>query len=407
MDRVRGEFPGLSRSVGQRPATFFDGPAGSQVPRSVIEAVSGCLAQTNANVGGFFETSREAEALLTEARCAVADLLGTSDSEAVIFGPNMTTLTLALSRALSRTLRPDDEIVVTQLEHDANFTPWVQAARDAGSTVREAKIRSEDCTLDMEDLKSKVNERTRLVAVTAASNLSGTKTPVGEIVRVAHAAGAEVFVDAVHYAPHAPIDVDSWGCDYIACSPYKFFGPHLGILWGKREALEKLPAYKLRTASDGLPGRWETGTQNHEGVAGTLAAVEYLAALGREGTQTTDRRAALLDAFRAIGEHERGLLDRLLRGLAQLPEIRVWGITAPERYEERVPTVALTHSSRTPEEIARDLGEQGIFVWNGNFYALAAAQALGLEPDGVVRVGLLHYNTIDEVDRLVAALGDR
>lgn len=405
VERYRRQFPALAREIDGRPVVYFDGPAGSQVPQRVIEAVGSYLADFNANCGGAFATSAETDRILEEVHRAVADFLGTGDPELVTFGPNMTTMTLALSRALARTWKPGDEVLVTNLEHDANFTPWVQAAADAGATLRRVEIRPDDCTLDMDDLRSKLNENTRLVAVGSASNAVGTINPAKLIVEMAHDAGALVFLDAVHYAPHAPIDVEAWDCDFLACSAYKFFGPHVGVLWGKRHLLERLPVYKLRPSTDALPGRWMTGTQNHEGMAGTEAAIGYLADIGRSrGGQDLDRRAALLSAFEAIRAYERGLALRLLEGLSALPEVRVYGITAPQRVGERVPTVSFTHARKTPHEVARYLGQQGIFVWHGNYYALPLTETLGLEPEGMVRVGLMHYNTAGEVDRLLTAL---
>ncbi|MCZ6795124.1 MAG: cysteine desulfurase-like protein [Planctomycetota bacterium] len=411
VESLRGQFPALDRRVNDQRAVFFDGPAGSQVPQRVVDAVSRYLTDTNANNGGAFATSLESGEVLAEAHCAVADLLGADDPAAVCFGPNMTTLTLALSRALARTWEPGDEVVVTHLDHDANFTPWVLAARDAGATVHRVRIRPEDCALDLEDLRSKLSPRTRLVAVSCASNAVGNVNPVKEIARWVHEVGGQIFLDAVHYAPHAAIDVVDWDCDYLVCSAYKFFGPHVGALWGKRELLGELPTYKVRPAADDLPDRWMSGTQNHEGIAGTLEAINYLADIGRSlsfskesAPGATERRRALLEAFRTIGEHERQLARHLISRLAELPDIRVWGITDPARLDERVPTISFTHARRTPGEVAAHLGERGIFVWSGNFYALPLTEALGLEPSGLVRVGILHYNTEEEVDRLVEAL---
>jgi cysteine desulfurase family protein (TIGR01976 family) len=405
LDYCRGQFPALERQVAGKPAVFFDGPAGSQVPRRVIEAVRGYLADTNANHGGVFATSRESDALLDEAHRGVADFLGADDPDTVIFGANMTTLTFALSRAIAKTWRPGDEVLVTRSDHDANVTPWMLAARDAGAEVRHVAIHPEDCTLDLDDLQRKLSSRTRLVAVGAASNATGTIHPIDQIGQWAHEAGAEVFVDAVHYAPHLLIDVKAWGCDYLTCSAYKFFGPHVGVLWGRRERLEALPAYKLRPAPDESPDRWMTGTQNHEGIAGTLAAIEYLADLGRYlDPAAQSRRDALRSAYCGIATYERELLARLLQGLNEQREITVWGITDPGRMAERVPTVCFTHRRLSPHEIAQRLAEQGIFVWHGNYYALPLTEALGLEPDGAVRVGILHYNTLEEIERLLAAL---
>jgi cysteine desulfurase family protein (TIGR01976 family) len=401
----RPRFPALSREVEGRPAVFLDGPAGSQVPQTVIDAVGSYLTRTNANSGGLFATSAESDALLREAHGAVADLFGTREADLVVFGPNMTTLTLALAWSLSREWHSGDEIVVTRLEHDANFTPWVEAARETGVRVRYAAIRQDDCTLDLDDLRSKLSERTRLVAVCAASNATGSVPPVERVAGLARQVGARVFVDAVHYAPHRLIDVNAWNCDFVVCSAYKFFGPHVGMLWGRRELLERLPVRQLRPASQTMPGRWMPGTQNHEGIAGVLAAIEYLAEIGRVAApQASDRRSALASAFEVIGSHEGRLASRMIRALTGLPGIRVWGITDPERLDERVPTFSFTHETHSPAEIARRLGQLGIFVWHGNFYALPVTEALGLEPDGMVRVGMLHYNTDDEIDRLHEAL---
>ena len=401
----RARFPALNREIDGRPVVYFDGPAGSQVPQSVVDAVSAYLTGANANCGGVFATSRETDELLDQAHRAVADFLGSPDADTVVFGPNMTTLTLALARAMSQTWKAGDEVVVTLLEHDANFTPWVQAARDAGATVREVAIRRDDCTLDLDDLQSKLNDRTRLVAVGAASNAVGTINPLREIADRVHAVGAQLFVDAVHYAPHGSIDVRAWDCDFVTCSAYKFFGPHVGILWGKRGPMVELPAYKLRPATNELPGRWMTGTQNHEGIAGTMAAIDYLAEIGRaHDPAASDRPSALAAAYSAIVGYERTLVRHMLESLAEVKDLRVWGITDLDRLAERVPTVAITHSRRTPQEIAQHLADRGIFVWHGNYYALPLTESLGLEPEGMVRIGQLHYNTRDEIDRLIQVL---
>jgi cysteine desulfurase family protein (TIGR01976 family) len=404
--QCRSQFPALSRTVAGRPAVYFDGPAGSQVPQRVIDAIANYLSKCNANHDGLFATAQESDALIAAAHQACADLIGADDPATISFGPNMTTLTFALSRALGRTWKPGDEVIVSRLDHDANVTPWVLAARDAGATVHYIDIHREDCTLDLDDLRSKLSERTRLVAVGCASNATGTINPVRQICQWAREAGALTFLDAVHYAPHALIDVDGFGCDFLACSAYKFFGPHVGIAWGKRDLLEQLEPYKLRPAPDSLPGRWMTGTQNHEGIAGTLAAVDYLADLGRATTQNVHgpRRDALVDAYEAIGHHERDLTNQLLDGLRSISGITVWGIDDPNRLNERFPTVSITHDRRSPAEIAKWLGDRGVFVWHGNYYALPLTETLGLEPDGMVRIGLLHYNTRSEVDYLLELL---
>jgi cysteine desulfurase family protein (TIGR01976 family) len=400
-DELRGRFPSLQFEVAGRPAVFFDGPAGSQVPLSVVDAMSRNMLEANANTGGCFATSIAAGRALEAAHASVAGFMGAADPGEVVFGPNMTTLTLALARAMTREWGPGDEIVVSRMEHDANYTPWVQAARDAGATLRHIEVDPATCTLEMDSLDAVLNEKTRLVAVGAASNMVGTINPVQEISRRAHAVGAQVFVDAVHYAPHRLMDVTAWGADFVACSAYKFFGPHIGILWGRRSLLESLPVYKLRPPSEKAPERWMTGTQNHEGLAGTLAAIEHIASLGAQGTTG---REQIVSAFEAIAAYERDLSSRLIDGLQAIGGVRVWGIVDPERFDERVPTLSITHERVAPSEMARFLAEQGIFVWDGNYYALPLSETLGLEPDGTVRIGLLHYNTVEEVDRLLEAV---
>jgi cysteine desulfurase family protein (TIGR01976 family) len=408
VQEARQQFPALQRQVQGRPVVYLDGPAGTQVPQSVIQAMGDYLTGCNANHGGCFLTSRESDELLEQAHRAVADLVGTEDPGTVAFGLNMTSLTFALSHALARTWRAGDEIIVTRLEHDANFTPWVLAARDAGAVVRYASIRPADCTLDLEQLQNLFNDRTRFVAIGCASNATGTINPIAQICEWARQVGALSFLDAVHFAPHDLIDVQGWNCDFLVCSAYKFFGPHVGILWGKREVLERLVSYKVRPAPDDLPGKWMTGTQNHEGIAGTKAAIDYLADLGRSqsGNHALSRRAALRAAYSAIREYETSCVQALLQGLESISEIKVWGITDRHRLADRVPTVSLTHARRRPIELAEGLGRRGFFVWHGNYYAQPLTEALGLEPDGMLRVGFVHYNTLDEIHRFLEALTD-
>ena len=403
---ARQQFPALLRQVNERTAVFLDGPAGTQVPQSVIDAITNYYAQHNANHGGAFVTSHESDDILRATHQAIADLLGASDSDCVAFGANMTSLTFALSRALGQTWQSGDEIIVSRLDHDANVRPWVLAAQDAGVQVHFVEIHREDCTLDLDDLKSKLNERTRLVALGCASNSVGTINPYRDVIAWAHEVGALVFLDAVHYAPHALIDVESWDCDFLACSAYKFFGPHVGILWGKRKHLQSLTAYKLKTVPDSLPDKWMTGTQNHECLAGTLAAVNYLADIGRNCAedQSLPRRSALETAFNSIQPYEQFLVERLLAGLRNIPGIQIWGINDPARAHERLPTLSITHHRLSPEALATELGQRGLFVWHGNYYALELTESLGLQPDGMVRIGLVHYNTADEVDRLLDEL---
>jgi cysteine desulfurase family protein (TIGR01976 family) len=403
---IRAQFPALAREEGGRPVAFLDGPAGSQTPRRVIDAVASTMAHRNANTHGLFATSREVDALLERACATMADLLGARDPGCVVFGANATSLLFALSRSLAHTWAAGDQVIVTQLDHDANVSPWLLAARDAGAGARMVSVRPEDSSLDLDDLAAALGSRTRLVAVTAASNATGAVTPLEMITALVRqrAPGAVIVVDAVHFAPHRLMDVEAWGCDAVVCSPYKFFGPHAGVLWARRALLESVQAYKVRPADDDLPDRWMTGTANHEGIAGVAEAVEYLADLGG-GAAAAGRRAALIAAYTRIGEHETALCRHLLAGLARLP-VRVWGSADPARATERAPTVAFTHERRTPAEIAAALGERGVYVWHGNYYALELSRALGREPDGMVRVGLLHYNTVDEVDRLLAHLAE-
>ncbi|MCE9532112.1 MAG: cysteine desulfurase-like protein [Planctomycetes bacterium] len=401
----RIKFPALARQINGKPAVFLDGPAGSQVPRQVIDAVSDYFIHHNANHGGEFATSRESDAIVLKTSQLLAAFLNAPNPESIVFGANMTTLTFAFSRALAATWKPGDEVIVTRLDHDANVSPWVRAAQDRGVTVRHVEIHQEDCTLDLDDFKRKLSGKTKLVAVGCASNAVGTRNPVKEMAKLAHGVGALVFLDAVHLAPHAAIDVQDWGCDFLVCSAYKFFGPHIGILWGKLQLMQSLTPYKVRPAAETLPDRWMTGTQNFECIAAVGAAVEYLFETTRLAAgASVSSRQSFVAGFQAIEDYERKLGAKLLAGLAELPSVRVYGITSPDRFAERVPTVSFTHRHKKPIEIARFLGDRGIFVWHGNYYALPLTEALGLEPDGMVRVGLLHYNVAEEVDRLIAAL---
>jgi cysteine desulfurase family protein (TIGR01976 family) len=364
VEAVRARFSAL-----QRPFAFFDGPAGTQVPDEVIDAIAGYLRESNANSGGAFETSRRTDELIEEARATAAGFLGCTPRE-TIFGPSTTNLNFNLTRTVGRELRPDDEIVVTRLDHDANIAPWLELARDQGVVVRFADI-------DLSDLDAQLSERTRVVAFPWASNALGTIVDAERVCRLAHDAGALAWVDAVHYAPHGPIDVAAVQADVLLCSPYKFYGPHLGLAFVRRELLERWRPYKVRPA----PG-YETGTMQHELLAGFVAAVEYLESLGWD----------------AVTAHERELGQRFLDGLPA--NVRLHGLST---MEGRVPTFALTVPDRTPEEVADELGRRGIFVWHGDYYAVEVMRRLGLK-DGAVRVGIVHYNTADEVDRLLAEL---
>ncbi len=401
---VRRQFPALSLTVNGQAAAFLDAPGGTQVPERVIDAVADYYVQANSNHHGAFLTSERTHEVIDGAHAAMADLLGCAADE-VVFGPNMTTLTLALSRALERELKPGDEVVVTKLDHDANVSPW-QALEERGAVVRSVDIDSADCTLDMGALRAAIGERTRVVAVGYASNAVGTINPVAEIVRLAHAAGALAFVDAVHYAPHGPIDVRALDCDFLVCSVYKFFGPHAGVLYGKRAQLERLRPYKLRVATDELPYRWETGTQNHEAMAGTTAAVSYIEQIGRRADSgAADRRARILAAYHVIQAYERVLAGQLIAGLLEIPGLTFYGITDPARLAERTPTVAVRVEGHSPQELARRLGDRGIFTWDGNYYALDLSERLGVEATGgMLRIGLVHYNTAEEVERVLREL---
>jgi cysteine desulfurase family protein (TIGR01976 family) len=404
---LRQQFPGLQQQRDGRTPIFLDGPAGTQVPQLVIDAMVQYLTTCNANHGGVFATSRDSDVIVDAAHQAMADLLNAPSPEEIVFGQNMTSLTFSLSRAIAVVLEPGDEVMVTRLDHDANVTPWVLAAQDAGAIVRFIDIHPEDCTLDLDSFRAQLSVRTQLVAVGLASNGMGTINDVATIAREAREAGAWVFADAVHYAPHGPIDVQALGVDFLACSAYKFFGPHVGVLWGRRELLDELPAYKVRPSPDTVPGRWMTGTQNHEGLAGVAAAGDYLDALGGQLAEEGDCREQLRTAMTAIRAHEQTLSRRLLAGLAERPRFRVWGVTDLTRLDERVPTVAITARDVEPQALAEYLGSRQIYVWSGNMYALEVSERLGLESaGGFVRLGMVHYNTPDEVDRVLQALDE-
>ena len=399
---IRKQFPSLSQTQDGKPVVYFDNPGGTQVPQRVIDAMVQYLQRDNSNHGGAFPTSRRSDAMLEEAHQAMADMLGAASHNEVAFGPNMTTLTMGLSRALAHWVKPGDEVIVTRLDHDANISPWMLLARDAGATVRWVDFRPEDCSLDLDDMERQLSKKTKIVACGLASNAVGTINDVEMISRMAHAYGALVFVDAVQYAPHGPINVQGLDCDFLICSAYKFFGPHEGVLYGRYDLLDRLPAYKVRPADNRPPHKFETGTQNHEGIAGTLAAVEYLASLsGDKGT----RRERILTSMAMIQDYERGLVSHLIKGLQQVRGLRIYGITEPGRYDQRVPTVAFRIEGFAPRRIAESLGERGIFVWDGNYYALAVTERLDVEDKGgMVRVGLVHYNTVEEVKRLLEEL---
>ncbi len=435
---IRSQFPSLSQAVGGHPAVFFDGPGGTQVPQRVIDAIGNYLCRDNANSGGAYPTSRHTDAMIAGARAAMADFLHCAADE-IVFGLNMTSLTFMISRAIARELAPGDEILVTRLDHDANVSPWL-ALQEQGVTIRCVEIHRQDCTLDLEDLAAKINSKTKLVAIGYASNAVGTINPVKEIVRLAHSVGALAYVDAVHYAPHGLIDVPDLGCDFLVCSTYKFFGPHLGVLFGKREHLTRLRPYKVRPLTEAVPFRWEWGTLNHECIAGITACVDYIASLssepegdGRLGRPSSEarssqtpmphptrpssggnqdggsRRASIVSAFESIHRHEYALMKRMIAGLSQMPQIKIYGITDPSCFKWRCPTLAIRAVNQTaatsPLALASTLGQRGFFTWDGNYYALNLTEKLNVESSGgFLRIGLVHYNTGEEVDRFLVAL---
>jgi cysteine desulfurase family protein (TIGR01976 family) len=405
VEALRRRFPALAIEDGGRPVALFDGPGGTQVPDSVIAAMGDYYRTANANHDGPFLTSRRSDAAVHEAHQAMADMLGAASADEIKFGANMTTLTFHVSRSIGATMAPGDEIVVTILDHEGNVGPWKAIAADRGLVVRTVDIRDSDVTLDLATLDAVLGPRTKLVAVGYASNAVGTINPVAEIVRRAHAVGAWTYADAVHAAPHLPIDVQALGTDFLACSTYKFFGPHAGVLYGRAEILDALPAYKLVPATD----RFETGTGNFEGLAGVTAAVEYLAGVGvAYGGAASDasRRERVLAGMSAIRAYELDLYRHLVDGLQAIPGLTLYGITDRSRFDDRTPTAALRLDGIAPRDVAEALGADGIAVWDGDFYATGLIERLGLaDRGGVVRIGLTHYNTATEVDRLVDALG--
>jgi cysteine desulfurase family protein (TIGR01976 family) len=405
LQAIRAQFP-------IRDAIYLDNPAGTQVPQRVIDAVSHYYRTMNANSGGAFASSQRTDAMVQGVREKMADFLNAPSSSEIVFGPNMTTLNFGLSRAIAKTLSPGDEIVLTRMDHDANVSPWLLIAQDYGLVVRWVDIHTEDCRLDMDSLEAALTDRTKVVATVHASNAVGTINPVARIAQMAHAAGALHVVDAVQSAPHVPIDVQAIGCDFLLCSAYKFFGPHIGILWGRYALLASLPAYKVRPSKDIPPYRWETGTASFETIAGVGAAVDYFAEIGQQyGVEYTGRfpgfsghRLELKTAMAVLGEYERELVAHLIEVLQGIEGVSIAGITDPTCYEERVPTVVFTKAGYTPEAIAQHLAAHNIYVWDGNYYAVEIMNRLE-KRDGMVRVGLAHYNTHEEIDQLGSVLG--
>ena len=406
---LRARFPALARTGSDgRPVVFADAPGGSQTPDTVIEAVAGHLRGGLSNTHGAFATSRATDALIADAHVAGADLLGV-DPDEIVFGANSTTLLLHLSRSFARTIGPGDEVVVTRLDHDANIRPWILAAADAGATVRWVDVRDDDVTLDDGSFDAALTERTKLVAFTLASNAVGTIAPAAELVRRAKAIGPIVALDGVHLAQHRSIDLGAIGADLVAASPYKFFGPHQGVLAARREILDAWEPYRLRPADETNPGRWETGTQDHEAMAGTIAAIDYLASIGTVHGSPADgsRSAALRAGFAEIEHHERTLAIRFLEGVREIERIRLYGIADPARVGERTPTFAIRVADQHPLATADALADRGIFVWDGHHYAIELYDRLGLNASGgAVRIGFCHYHTVEEVDRVLDTLAD-
>lgn len=406
LSAIRAQFPALKRN-----AIFSDNPGGTQISQHSINRINQYLIESNANHEGAFETSIKSDEVLEEAHCAMADFYNAALSEEIVFGNNMTTITLHISRSLSREWKEGDEIVLTRLDHDANVTPWILAAQDHGVRVNWVDFDVEDGTLNLDDLQKALDRKPKLLAVGYASNSLGTINPAKKIIDMAHAAGTLVYIDAVQYAPHGTIDVQKLDCDFLISSAYKFFGTHSGILYGKHDLLEKLFAYKVRPATNKLPGKFETGTQNHEGIAGVLGAIEYFEWVGKEfGGEFTSglaeenyqgRRLELKKGMTAIHAYEYELSRRLLSVLEAVPGLRLYGLTDVRRLEERVATFSFRLKDIHPRVVAEKLAKERIYVWDGNYYAINVTERLGLEDKGgMVRVGAAHYNTIEEVERL-------
>lgn len=402
VEDLRAHFPALALKDDGRRRVYLDNPAGTQVPQAVADAVARCLIETNANLGGYFATTVAAGHVVDEAHAAMADFLGAAGPEEIVIGPNMTTLTYHLSRTLGRGFLPGDEIVVTRMDHEGNVSPWLQLAEDRGLTVRFVPFSTLSWQVEEDALASVLSERTRLVALNYASNLTGSINRVKALAGIAKAAGALVYVDAVQFAPHGLVDVADLGCDFLACSSYKFFGPHMGIVWGRRAALEMLSPYKCRCSSDGLPERFETGTPQIELLAGLTATVDHFAALGAMVGETGARRKRIAAAYSASIAYEAALATRLIDGLSAVDGIVVHGITDPARIAERVPTVSFTVDGIRPDSLVRLIAAENIFVWSGHNYAWEIVHQLGIPADdGVVRIGAASYNTPQEIDEAV------
>jgi cysteine desulfurase family protein (TIGR01976 family) len=393
VEKIRARFPALERHEGGHPVAYFDGPGGTQVPRSVVEAISDYLYHHNSNTHWGYPTSNETDATIRKGREALADLLNAKPSE-IVFGPNMSTLTFHLSRALGRAYGPGDEIVVTELDHHANIDPWRAVAKDRGVTVRSVRMVAETGQLDWQDLEAKVCKRTKVLAIGVASNALGTINDVRRAAEIAHSAGALLFADGVHSTPHIPTDVKAWGCDFLACSAYKFYGPHMGVLYARNELLQSIDFPKLVPAPDHAPERAETGTLNHEGIAGAAAAVDFIASLAAGAS----RREQLQPALAGLDARGHQLVTQMWEGLSNIPGVMVFGPTPEER---RTPTVSFVVRGVTSADVSAHLAKRGVFVSHGNFYAATVVERLGLKKEGVVRAGCACYTTSEEVDRLV------
>ncbi len=410
---IRAHFPALTETHHEQARIYFDNPAGTQVPDTVAKRMMMCMLHSSANLGGYFTTSKAADAVVLEARMAMADLLNAESTDEIVFGQNMTTLTLHVSRSIGKLFEPGDEIIVSRMDHDANIWPWVLLARDLGLEVRWLPFNTESFEFDDDAIDGVLSDKTRLVCFGAASNLTGTINDVKTICSKARDAGALTYIDGVQSVPHLSTDVQDLGCDFLVSSAYKFFGPHQGILWGRKDLLDSLEPYKVRPAPQELPWKFETGTQSHEGMAGTAAAIDYFAMIGEtmaEGfhdawSSLPEKRRNIHAALDCIFDYEQELTGKLLDGLQQLPGVTVRGITDRDALARRVPTVAFTHNRKSSAHIAEALAKRNIFVWSGHNYALEVVKALGLEESGgVVRIGPVHYNTIEEIDRLLGEL---
>ncbi len=415
IQKIREQFPALALSDAGKPRVYLDNPAGTQVPQRVVERMSDYLIKCNANSGGLFQTSRDTDEIKSETHQAMAEFLNAPSADEIVFGPNMTTLTYSISRSIGRWLKPGDQVILTKMDHDANVSPWMQMAEDRGVEIKWLPFNRESYQYELSELANLLDKSVKLVAVNYASNAIGTINDVKAITKMAHDAGAMVFVDAVQYAPHGSTDVQDLGCDFLACSAYKFFGPHQGILWGKREFLEKLEAYRVRPAGDDLPYKFESGTQSYEGQAGALGALEYLTWIGETAggdyldqfSHFSGRRQLLHAGMAAIKASEKQLSAHLIAGLQQIPGVKIHGITNAKSLDQRVPTVSFTMDNVSPKRIAQRLAEENIFVWDGDYYAVEVVKHLGLaDKGGMVRVGPVHYNTNAELDRLLAVVSE-